>query len=617
MQYSDINTLWNNMESQDHLDALCSQNSKVVPKCSPRHNSNPRNHRKNHVLNYFTILDNSSSSKIHKARCMLPGCGKEIFYRGSLSALRYHLRHCHNIIIGTNISQRLLSQCQPKKLGSSKKSLFSTRENFLQFIKYANPNCITSENGKSRMTNSYNKLFSKLKSMLQQVNSVALAIVCWELDGQYSYLEITCHWISDDFQLHKILLDLVSIPKFFDYNDIHKSIKRVLSAWELDGKVYSITRRHIWDRVYRAVGKFNNITEVECMSFVKDFSTYILEPDLDINLPYFEDIDKFLSIKDEENIRELSRKISTGLKNSQQLIKYLINYENDFLKETLEDNENNGVEDLIRCIDEPIFMLEYLVVLEEPIRKLIMTLSDNLETASKGMWMNNLLPDATIIKFFDDLSSHLRQLKDAVKKLGETQYSFYDLLVESFNLEIQLKIHNEKIVENIDGGQLFLNDILIKFLILDIFGEFDCRRDFTYCKIASLNPRFKDIFDDNYAIIEEARDTIESEYLELCEEETTQNQPENSDEFERYEILSQRNQNRYDDPVDWWRQHRKELPFMAKIAQKYLAIPVISYSFDRTYSEHCQNLKVLLNELKDFDMVQKFKFLKYNMEYLY
>ncbi|CAG8592597.1 17173_t:CDS:2 [Acaulospora morrowiae] len=615
------------MESQDHLDVLCSQNSNAVPKCSPRHNSKLRNNRKSRVWNYFTIFDNSSSSKIHKARCILPGCGKEIFYRGSLSALRYHLRHFHNIIIGTNISQlynqdqqRSLSQCHPKKL-SSKKGHFTTRENFLQFIKYANPYCIPSENVKSRMTNSYSNLFSKLKSMLQQANSVALAIVCWELDGQDSYMEITCHWISDDFQLHKILLDFVPVPKFFDDNDIHKSIKRVLSAWELDGKVNSITGRNIWDRVHLAVRKFNNITQVECMSFVKNFSTYILEPDLDLHIPTFEEMHQFLSIKDEKNIRELSGKISTGIKNSQQLIKYLINYENDFLKETLEDSENNGVEDLKRCINEPIFMLEYLVVLEEPIRKLIMTLSDNLETASKGMWMNNLLPDATIIKFFDDLSSHLKQLKDAVKKLGETHYSFYDLLVEYFNLEGQLEIHNEKIGENMDDGQLFLNEILIKFFISDIFEEFNCRSDyFTYYKIASLNPRFKDIFNDNYVMVEDTYDLIESEYLELCEGETTQSQLVNSElatssshlgnnEFERYEILSQHNQSTYDDPVDWWRQHRKELPFMAKIAQKYLAIPVICYSLDRTYSEHCQNLKVLLNDLKDFDVIQKWEYL--------
>ncbi|CAG8639450.1 4899_t:CDS:1, partial [Acaulospora colombiana] len=159
--------------------------------------SNDGGKRRSQVWNYFTD-PYPSPGETRKVMCKFPGCRKELSYSSATSSLRYHLT-THNVNANANKQSKGLIENRRKKKFKKQKELS------LLPIKIYQPPKLTN----SQMVNSYNQLLSKLRNMLQQVESVSLAIVTWKLGNYGSYTETTCHWISDDFQLHEVLLDIV------------------------------------------------------------------------------------------------------------------------------------------------------------------------------------------------------------------------------------------------------------------------------------------------------------------------------------------------------------------------------------------------------------------------
>ncbi|CAG8687968.1 4011_t:CDS:1, partial [Acaulospora colombiana] len=67
--------------------------------------------------------------------------------------------------------------------------------------------------------------------------------------------------------------------------------------------------------------------------------------------------------------------------------------------------------------------------------------------------------------------------------------------------------------------------------------------------------------------MKKASEEIKSEYLEIHLEDEEDN------EFERYKTSIQHNRDECTNPVEWWGRRKSELPNMAELAKKYLAIP--------------------------------------------
>ncbi|CAG8494840.1 10377_t:CDS:2 [Acaulospora colombiana] len=188
---------------ENSLDNLSSNSSEYLP-----FNNNDNTHsdpstsnngkKRSQVWNYFTKPSSSTDIKTHKVKCPFSECGKELTYSSATSSLRYHLT-IHNINVNANKQSKGLIKNRRKK------NLKKQKEPSLLHIKTYQPPKLTN----SQMVNSYNLLLPKLRNMLQQVESVSLAIVTWKLENYGSYTEITCHWISDDFQLREVLLDIV------------------------------------------------------------------------------------------------------------------------------------------------------------------------------------------------------------------------------------------------------------------------------------------------------------------------------------------------------------------------------------------------------------------------
>ncbi|CAG8564958.1 14157_t:CDS:2 [Acaulospora morrowiae] len=595
-------------ESVDSFFTLESEASEAIqsPEIIPEENSQcnlAEKVNKGQVWNYFTTPAVSSDGKTRKTKCKLPGCVKEYKYSGSPSNLRYHLRQDHDIIVNA-ISKRqaqshTIGHKRSKKTNPPRKNDFSLTvdSDLYQFIKSKNSQCHTSEFTDSQIIHFYDQLFPKLKNLLRDIESVALSIDSFEIDS-CDYTKITCHWLSDDFQLHEILLGIISIPEHIDKDAIFKSIKGVLNVWEINDKVKSITKEDVINyKLLEAINNFEDIIHVNCTYILKIYLAIIFDRELkifDSLLEIFDEHHKKLLEKEIDYIMEEAKKIIINAENSTELITYLIRHEQEFLKEALRGNRNNNIEHLLKYInDELIFIfyaLEYIVILETPIRQWITILVNSPETISKGNWISSLMPDTTVIRFFNNLNLCFTFLRNAMRKLDDAKHTLYTFAIEFSRLDEYIRKFEQKFEEHIKQNQLVIDEIFTKLFIDHTHYFLDICFGHIQCKIAFFDPYTKNALKYKYEM-DEARQDIESEYLELCAR--TQNTSSNSGlatsskhlgnlgdyEFERYNILSLYSQNERIDPIEWWRIHKDELPVMAKLAQKYLAIPLDDTNF--------------------------------------
>ncbi|CAG8699449.1 8891_t:CDS:2 [Acaulospora morrowiae] len=634
-----------NIELQDStfdpselLSTLASEATEIIqsPEIVPEENSqcDLAKKVKSQVWNYFTTPAVSSDGKTRKTKCKLPGCGKEYKYSGSPSNLRYHLRNGHDIIVNAN-SKRLaqshtISHKRSKKTSPSRKNDFSLTvdSDFYRLIKSKNSQYHTSEFIDSQIIHFYDQLFPKLKNILRDAESVALAIESIKIDSCY-YTKITCHWLSDDFQLCEIFLDIIPIPKHIGKDDIFKSIKGVLNVWEINDKVISITREKYFskDHISDAINNFEDVIHLHCNYLIK----LLLATIFDRELEFLDESHKKLLEKEMDYIMDEAKKIGINAKNSKKLMTYLIRHEQEFLKEALRGNKNHNIEDLLKYINDKLififYVLEYIVILEAPIRQWITVLINSPETTSKGNWINSLMPDTTVIRFFNNLNLCFTFLRNAMRKLDDAKNTFYTLAIEFLRLGEYIWEYDQKFEERIKQNQLVIDEILTKLFIDDMYSFLRICFDYIHCKIAFFDPYTKNALKDKNEM-DKLRQDIESEYLELCAR--TQNTSSNSGlvmsskhfrnlgdyEFERYNILSLHSQNERINPIEWWRIHKDEFPVMAKLAQKYLAIPEICCSFEGSHKTRYKKLKALFDDFPNFDIVRRYEFLEHNKDYL-
>ena len=91
--------------------------------------------------------------------------------------------------------------------------------------------------------------------------------------------------------------------------------------------------------------------------------------------------------------------------------------------------------------------------------------------------------------------------------------------------------------------------------------------------------------------------------------EETQNKP---NEFDHYLDQPQLLATEENNPLDWWNVNKSVFPTLAKLAQKYLAIPASSVPSEWLFSDAENHVTLKQNKL-DPDMVNYLVFLKHNM----
>ncbi|CAG8819594.1 17816_t:CDS:1, partial [Racocetra persica] len=152
-----------------------------------------------------------------ETKCMVSGCTTKYMWCGSTSNLIRHLRINHGIIKSS--SSTLTSTTSNTNLVNSELkinvpliNLFISSGVPLSFIDnlksagFINPQYEfpTSNILEKQIINAYNQLFLQLKLKAQQEKFVMLSIHGKKIALE-RYVIITCHWLTEDLELHEIL----------------------------------------------------------------------------------------------------------------------------------------------------------------------------------------------------------------------------------------------------------------------------------------------------------------------------------------------------------------------------------------------------------------------------
>ncbi|KAK4431280.1 Zinc finger BED domain-containing protein RICESLEEPER 2 [Sesamum alatum] len=90
--------------------------------------------------------------------------------------------------------------------------------------------------------NVYEAEKKKLKNLLQKVNKISLTTDCWKSKNQkMEYMVITGHWIDQNWQLQKRVLNFVHIPPPRRGLEIVDAIWRCLEDWDIQSKIHTIS----------------------------------------------------------------------------------------------------------------------------------------------------------------------------------------------------------------------------------------------------------------------------------------------------------------------------------------------------------------------------------------
>ncbi|KAF0504372.1 zinc finger bed domain-containing protein 4-like [Gigaspora margarita] len=169
-------------------------------------------------------------------KCTIDGCNAKYIWRGSTSNLVRHLRDKHGITSTTVIQPSLTNNNLKNfelevnlpviKFIVSSVLPFNIVDN-LKSSGLVNQQ-ITSSIIEKQIDKVYDRLFSQLKSKVQQAKSVMISISLIYGDD----IMITYDWLTDDFEFRKILLHINNLDDFT--NKIYDGgIDKVLDKWEL------------------------------------------------------------------------------------------------------------------------------------------------------------------------------------------------------------------------------------------------------------------------------------------------------------------------------------------------------------------------------------------------
>ncbi|CAG8474407.1 45725_t:CDS:2 [Gigaspora margarita] len=191
-------------------------------------------------------------------KCIIPGCTTKYIWHGSTTNHVGHLKTKHGIIKDSiSLTSNDVSEPETNLVGhlktkhciiNSSTPLISTgsfeSEIYLQLIDFIVSsgafnivdNLPTSNILKEQINNAYNHSFHQLKSKAQQekttIISINKTITATRFDK--SHVIITCCWLTENFEFHKILLLAKEWYSHINENeDLSGAIIKALEKWEL------------------------------------------------------------------------------------------------------------------------------------------------------------------------------------------------------------------------------------------------------------------------------------------------------------------------------------------------------------------------------------------------
>ncbi|CAG8623251.1 18842_t:CDS:2 [Gigaspora rosea] len=246
-----------------------------------------------------TTLKNNQEEKVEKAQCLFEGYDTEYLWSGSTSNLITHLRDTHHV------SKESLAD-KPVKVHQNDAAI--SRAQPIHLVEVDDFKLLL------KATKQIMDLISKTS------DTVSLTLDIWSSRAHDSYLGIMCHWLTDLFELHEIVLEIGELDDHCT-TDIVESVNSVLDKFNINRqKIFSITTDN-GANVKSTIQQIG-ITNIKCAGHTLQLSVNLGLKQVDELISKCKALVSILSKeKKRKQLREAQLQIAPGLKESLDVIK--------------------------------------------------------------------------------------------------------------------------------------------------------------------------------------------------------------------------------------------------------------------------------------------------------
>lgn len=455
----------------------------------------------------------------------------------------------------------------------------------------------------------YEQVYNKTKILAEQINSVVLTTDCWTSNNTESFLAVTAHFISEDFEIKTLLLDCLSFPESHTSKNLAGVLQKIIDEWNLEGKILIIIsdnasniKKAIRDDLkLKHLGCFAHNLNLICQNAIKPVAVII---------------DKVKSI-----VGFFKRSTTATAKFSEQ-------------QKHLQKDPKRLIQEVSTRWNSTYYMLERFHELEDPIRTTMALLDKDLPIITGEEWL-----------LIRELVKILKPMEELTKMISGEKYITGSSVI-IFTLRI-MDIYSEmkkksffpislNVISNIiDGIKMRFGDVeKSNSLILSTF----------------LDPRYKNIGFSSTQIGEEAKQLAISlltknikEKINATEKKEEKDNPgpsfsKTTDgdifsfwtgfdekvskvkpsgtansraiiEIQRY--LEEPPLKRTECPLNWWRTNSYNFPYLSELVKQKMIPICTSVPCERLFSKSGQLLSDRRNRLSA-NKVKKLLFINYN-----
>lgn len=525
---------------------------------------------------------------------------------------------------------------------------------------------------KTMISKSYNYNRENLKNLLNETaTSVSLTTDLWSSRAKHGYLGITATWITTDFKIRDVMLEMMYAPSPHTAKNIAELLYQCITSWNLEGWVTTI----ITDNGSNMKAAFpfliqknkcESIQRLPCAAHTLQLAIGKGLAAAEILIAHVKRIVHFFSTQRQierleatqcklgyKDILHCIQDVSTRWNSSYYawdrlfyLKDAIIQLQADLCTSTNRDDKKDGNKlRKIMLSEEEWELLDQLVDLLTPFERTTKDFSGG-----------------TYVTFSNMISIIKELIFNMTCSLPSNNVTHHDenTVFESEGIEVTpIEVEDEEVISNITNKRISIKDPLNTEGVLENVKEniyssliFYWDKPNDAGLIASLlDPRYKELDfveleDDKNRIIQKLRDEFSNNFpnkspqvIEFPNDSITPTQDtesslrshkeyrqrrqmkikkvgrlnsgnNNSDELNNY--LNMPAALEKENPLDWWRARAQIFPKLSQIARKYLGIPATSVSSERLFS-HANNLITVKRTRLDTDLAGKMLFLKRNL----
>ncbi|KAF0388110.1 hypothetical protein F8M41_011132 [Gigaspora margarita] len=522
----------------------------------------PRNNNEESICwRHFRSIRPSYGSD---TKCTFDGCNTKYIWRGSTTNLIRHLKRKHHV---TTESSALTTSIQS-----------SSTNNFINFdskinlplIKFIVSSIspfiivdhlkssglvnlhITSSIIEEQIIKVYDRLFSQLKSKVQQAKSVMLSIgEEYNEDRDEWKFIISCCWLTEDFEFHKILLcvkeRLKDIIEALDKLEL-TNLKFIRNNLEDDFEPYY----YFCDLLEK---KYKDIVCIDYEIFYVGCGSDNL-----IISSLSEWAEKNTNISDQENDHGIST-IITSIMNATKKLCEVVGFLNNQVTQNAINIINMPINNF-NCYNCHYHKIEFLNTLGKQYFESFINNSSSYNRLSLDKLPFNIFPK--LLELFKPLE-HINNITE--RNIADTLANAYNILAE--------------ISQSIDLEHRALKSFII-FLLNHSYVSKEISK-----------------FLDPHSELNLSLDVFSNNNLEIARKELEYY-------INRKHFLPNLNENL--GLYEWWQQSKHTFPGLATIAQEYLPLT--------QNSKVTLNIRKFEDTYQNDDIVEKIEFLHYNMKYI-